>query len=231
MITRTKRNVFHLSILLLGTLVVLPLMLPANETESTVVHSNIPLNKKVIDFFDHGAAQAEITFSELMHELGSSQTCFKNLQENAQKNSCEVQTIDLIATIIDNCNELPLELQSAIQRLQTKSGEEKLRAQLEILLNEAKALELLENQLSDNPGRRLPWRVLCERVAFLLRENHAYGDFVKALVTAKESYCVLFAKMRLKGHLSKLPRRIANVAKDVDKRCPGDVGNRIFFEG
>lgn len=226
---KIKRGALHFSLLFGCALLTLPFALPANNMETS---SNITTNsdKKLIDFFRNGPTKASITFSEILELLRPAHPCFEKLIEDARAVKREVQTVDLIAVIIENFNHLPLDIQDAINCRHGSVGDRKLRESLEIIFNEAKAFELLESQLSDDCCKRLPWRTLCERVAILLRHNPTYADFANALMAAKDSMCVLFAKLRLKSHLAKLPPRLAARAKEVDHSSPGDVVKRIFWE-
>jgi hypothetical protein len=63
--------------------------------------------------------------------------------------------------------------------------------------------------------------------------NQAYTDFVAAVIKAKDASFVLMAKLYLRKQLGKLPKRIADLAKGVDARYPGEgeVVKRIFWEG
>ncbi len=231
--TRIKRNVLHFSLLFISALFVLPVALPANDGETPAVNSTTSSNKRLADFFKNGAAKSEITFTEVMQELVNCNTCFKRLHDEACAAKREVQTTDLIAVTVENCNLLPLDVQDAITIIQNRAGTANLRVSLEILFNEAKALELLENQLSDDVCKRLPWRILCDRVATLLRDNKtnpAYPGFVAALVKAKNATFILFAKLYLKDQLKLLPKRVADRAKEVEREHPGDVVPRIFWE-
>lgn len=217
-------------LLLFGyALLSLPIALPASKTE---VSTNITTSsdKKLLAFFLKGASDSGVTFTEILNMLAAVNENIKKLANEARMAKHEVQTTDLIATIIENMNNLPIDVQDAIANKQNATCKNTLRETLEIMFNEAKALELLENQLSDDCSKRLPWRSLCERVAILLKHNPRYADFVHALISAKDAIFCWVAKLRLKDHLKKLPPRISMIAKEVDRKHPGDVVNRVFWE-
>ncbi|MCL5436603.1 MAG: hypothetical protein M1549_01840 [Candidatus Dependentiae bacterium] len=242
---RTKPNAVkantRLFLLLLSAFAALPLTVPANGQEnedeaSNTVHSiyaSTNTHEKLVNAILNGPAAEEIVFDELMAELTQCGSCFERLRDDAKTRRHEIQTTDLIAVIVENLDRLPLAVQDAIKSKHGRGDTTKLRRSLELFFNEAKALQLLANQLDDNPCKRMHWRALCERQAVLLRGNQAYTDFVAAVIKAKDASFVLMAKLYLRKQLGKLPKRIADLAKGVDARYPGEgeVVKRIFWEG
>lgn len=226
-----KRGALQYSLLFGCALLTLPAALPANNTENTT-NINTSSNKMLVNFFKNGASKSSVIFDEILPELEKYITAIKDLEQAALAAKREVQTVELIAVIITDFGQLPLDVQEAITTRHGKLEDKSLRESLEIFFNEAKALGLLEKQLGNNSSKRLPWRTLCDRTAALLNRHPDYKEFVGALIAAKDSLCVLFAKIRLKSHLAKLPRRLAEVAKAVDAANPGksEVVTRIFWE-